>query len=178
MAELAEIMRQAKRMCEHYCVGEQTCCGCPIYHGKGCGAIKCIPCNYNDNDAKDFERIVFDWAKKHPAPRYPTWREWHERMFPDAGCILNPCEFGELRRFDCDAHDCCYDCAEQPIPADIAAKLGIKPIDPDRFSCNECRYRDRPVLEEPCVQCRRSEAPGSARWAEMPDLWEVVPDDN
>lgn len=174
MAELAEIMRQAKRMCEHYCVGEQTCCGCPIYHGKGCGAINCIPCNYSDNDAKDFERIVLDWAKKHPAPRYPTWREWQNSMFPDADGKISPCEFGSRDRFDC-ARKKCTECTKQPIPADIAAKLGIKPI---YVGCSNCKYRDKEWREEPCVKCKRTQAPGSARWTEMPDLWEEVPDDN
>lgn len=69
------------------------------------------------------------WAAEHPAPRYPTWNEWQKSTFPDAESGLSPCEFGIMRRFDCDVHDCCYDCAEQPIPADIAAKLGIRPIE-------------------------------------------------
>ena len=64
-----------------------------------------------------------------PAPRYPTWNEWQKSTFPDAESGLSPCEFGNIGRFDCNAHECCYDCAEHPIPADIAAKLGIRPIE-------------------------------------------------
>ena len=42
-----------------------------------------------------------EWAEAHPEPEYPTWVEWFNSM----GGV---------------------DCGE-PIPADIAEKLGIKP---------------------------------------------------
>ena len=49
----------------------------------------------------EFERRVMEWAEAHPEPEYPTWVEWFNSM----GGV---------------------DCGE-PIPADIAEKLGIKP---------------------------------------------------
>ena len=68
------------------------------------------------------------WAAEHPAPRYPTWREWQHSMFPDAEGYMSPCEFGNRDRFNCEKKKC-DECRGQQIPADIAAKLGIKPIE-------------------------------------------------
>lgn len=56
------------------------------------------------------------WAAEHPVPRYPTWNEWHRSMFPSAT-----------------AQECynrtCITCIDRQIPADIAAKLGIRPME-------------------------------------------------
>lgn len=68
------------------------------------------------------------WAAEHPVPRYPTWREWQERMFPDAEGDIIPCAFGSCDRFNC-AEKTCDECTGQQIPADIAEKLGIMPIE-------------------------------------------------
>lgn len=68
------------------------------------------------------------WAEEHPAPRYPTWTEWQERMFPDRSCDITPCNFDSMRRFQCNSH-LCNVCMNVSIPADIAAKLGIRPIE-------------------------------------------------
>lgn len=68
------------------------------------------------------------WAAEHPAPRYPTWREWQNSMFPNRGRNIRPCEFDDNSRFDCEAKGC-IQCMDEPIPADIAAKLGIRPME-------------------------------------------------
>lgn len=68
------------------------------------------------------------WAAEHPAPMYPTWREWQNSMFPDRGRDISPCEFDDCSRFKCKEKSC-GQCMDEPIPADIAAKLGIKPIE-------------------------------------------------
>ena len=68
------------------------------------------------------------WAKEHPEPRYPTWNEWQNSMFPDAEGDMSPCEFGNRDRFNCEGKTC-DECTQQQIPADIAAKLGIRPIE-------------------------------------------------
>lgn len=70
---------------------------------------------------------VMDWAKAHPEPRYPTWKEWWRREFPNADTDIAPCMFGVRERFGCTSGNC-DKCRAQPIPADIAEKLGIKPI--------------------------------------------------
>jgi len=67
------------------------------------------------------ERIVAEWAQEHPEPHYPTWAEWQEKEFPDAIHELTLCNFKAVRcPGDCDA------CHNQPIPEDIAKKLGIE----------------------------------------------------
>ena len=77
-------------------------------------------------DCEEVERRVMQWAAEHPEPVYPTWREWQHSMFPDAHKFIRPCEFGSRNRFECDKK-ICYECKKEPIPADIAEKLGIKP---------------------------------------------------
>lgn len=68
------------------------------------------------------------WAAEHPVPRYPTWTEWQERMFPDAGDGMYPCSFLSYTKCGC-KESSCDECNGRPIPADIAVKLGIKPIE-------------------------------------------------
>lgn len=68
------------------------------------------------------------WAAEHPAQRYPTWNEWQHSMFPDASEKMEPCSFASMDKLGC-AGFLCEECREQPIPADIAAKLGIRPIE-------------------------------------------------
>ena len=123
MAEFTGVMRQTRRMCEAFRDGH--CSDCPIGDAK---ALECGITVTSEMDCEEVERRVMQWAAEHPEPVYPSWAEWHERMFPDAASGFRPCIFGAMRRFDCDARDCCDDCAKQPIPADIAEKLGIKPI--------------------------------------------------
>lgn len=69
------------------------------------------------------------WAAEHPAPRYPSWREWQESVFPDFSRRIDPCEFMDFTELKCGEQLTCRACQEMPIPADIAAKLGIKPIE-------------------------------------------------
>lgn len=68
------------------------------------------------------------WAAEHPTPRYPTWREWQKNVFPDAGGDMNPCSFLSIAESEC-KWPSCDECRDRPIPADIAAKLGIRPIE-------------------------------------------------
>lgn len=70
------------------------------------------------------------WAAEHPAPRYPTWREWYDAAFSDGSIFRRFCPsiFGDDYR-DCGTVGACDKCQDRPIPADIAAKLGIRPIE-------------------------------------------------
>ena len=70
------------------------------------------------------------WAEEHPAPRYPTWREWYDAAFSDGSIFRRFCPsiFGDDYR-DCGTVGACDKCQDRPIPADIAAKLGIRPIE-------------------------------------------------
>lgn len=132
MAEFAEVMRQAHRMCD-VC----KCDDCPMAdHVDMCGLIHS---KYRkEGILLEFERIVMQWAKEHPEPQYPTWEEWQQEHFRDGANMIRPCEF--MSRADAHCFDYmdtygCRDCANQPIPADIAEKLGVKPKEADHEKC-------------------------------------------
>lgn len=123
MAEFAEVMRQAIRICAAHggmCISRK----CPLDNGEACR----LAADQDGEDYSDVERIIMAWAAEHPAPRYPTWNEWQKRMFPDASNKMEPCCFTSVDKLGCDRM-LCKNCREQPIPADIAAKLGIRPIE-------------------------------------------------
>ena len=61
----------------------------------------------------DAERIIMDWAAGHPEPVYQTWGEWLERVIPHGN--------GDT------ALTFAVYAMRQPIPADIAEKLGLEP---------------------------------------------------
>ena len=123
MAEFVEVMQQAKRLCAAHggmCISNN----CPLDNGEACR----LAADQDDVDYNGVERIIMAWAAEHPAPRYPTWNEWQHSMFPDANGKIIPCSFASVDKFGCDGL-LCEECREQPIPADIAAKLGIRPIE-------------------------------------------------
>ena len=83
----------------------------------------------------------------------------------DSQCIYHlakqagvcPMVFGDgkhcYRETDCDR------CRNNRIPADIAEKLGIKPVTPDKTvpehdGCGGCRYFDLEEGDEPCAHCK------------------------
>ena len=167
MAEFTEVMRQAKRMCAAH-GGMCKIRNCPMVNGEVCR----FAADQDDVDYNEVERIIMAWAAEHPAPRYPTWNEWQKRMFPGASEYVQPCSYVDRSRLDCPG--VCSICRKKPIPADIAAKLGIKPINE---GCENCKYTDKAEDEEPCVRCRHTQPEGSARWTEMSDLWEEAQDE-
>ena len=92
------------------------------------------------------------WAAEHPAPRYPTWREWQESTFSGATASVFPCSYASREDLGCCG--VCDICRNEPIPADIAAKLGIKPITtakdvPEHDGCEGCRWMNKHEDEEP-----------------------------
>lgn len=120
MAEFAEVMRQAHRMCDVY----DDCNDCPLSSSN----VQCAMAwnYYTDAVLKEFEQTVRQWAKEHPEPQYPTWEEWHTKNFPDVIRNLTPCTFAPISELRC-AETNCRACRSRPIPADIAKKLGIRP---------------------------------------------------
>lgn len=128
MAEFQEVMKQAKRMCDDQC----ACIACPAVDQTGKCRLQVpeeefTPMDFDLNKLPEIERIVMEWAAKNPEPRYPSWGEWWRSTFPNAGASINPCAFGSKEDVNCDAN--CRTCINNPIPADIAEKLGIKPIE-------------------------------------------------
>ena len=122
MAEFTEVMRQARRMCEAFRDGH--CSDCPIGDAE---ALECGITVTAEMDCEEVERRVMQWAEEHPEPVYPSWRKWYDAAFPEAIYRhICPATFGD-EYTDC-GKDACGLCVERTIPADIAAKLGIKPI--------------------------------------------------
>ena len=123
MTNFAQTMRNWQRMCkyfdEHY---EDECCRICLIHN--CDAI------WEMDEATDWgkiEEIVNTWAAEHPEPKYPTWHEYLKKMglitsmkvyFSDENGAGVKLEAGLTKK------------ANQPIPAEIAAALGLEP-------CNE-----------------------------------------
>lgn len=124
MAEFQEVMKQAKRMCK---ASGDTCLSCPVDGGGTCAFIK-SPWSLTEEKIAETEKIVIDWAAKHPEARYPSWSETWRRLFPDAR--YTPCPESEFGiKMECNGG--CKACRDKPIPADVAEKLGIKPIGGD-----------------------------------------------
>jgi len=124
MAEFQEVMRQAERMCKAH----DECECCPIKEEMDDLGEKCPFCGALDVAA--VEQKIMGWVAENPEPRYPTWQEWWQTTFPelvDRHISVNPCAFG-VRSKGCNTTGSCHICRTQHIPADIAEKLGVKPI--------------------------------------------------
>ena len=174
MFEFTEVMRQARRMCETFC--DVNCSKCPIGNAK---ALECGITVTSDMDCKEVERRVMQWAAEHPEPVYPSWEEGWRQLFPDADIrrTLCPEVFGDKYKCDwChDDNDNCDECLERPMPAEVAEKLGIKPMSPEEPApehdgCDGCKWYDKKENDEPCVNCRCTLIGGD----EKPDLWEAA----
>lgn len=169
MSEFTEVMRQAKRLCAaHY--GMCSTNNCPLDSGEACR----LNIDPDGEDYNELERIIMDWAAGHPEPVYPSWEEGWRLLFPDANCVPCPDSFGIKYGVPECAHLACTDCKSRPIPAEIAEKLGIKPITKDhaiKHYCDNCKYARREITAEPCVRCKHGADEGSFLTA--PDLWEA-----
>ena len=106
MAEFQEVMRQWKRRFE----AERTLVDSKV---KGLDALWLAMDNPDE-----IESLVMSWAEEHPEPVYPTWREW----------LI---EQGVIQMVESERHDFLIPSmmlsVDEPIPADIAQKLGIEP---------------------------------------------------
>jgi hypothetical protein len=125
MAEFQEVMRRAKRMCK----AQHNCYECPA--NVICNVNEChkrISCVASISDYKNVERIVMNWAAENPEPRYPSWREVWKQLFPDGQRTPCPGRCGKKYAPEWCGQEECGECKNRPIPADIAKKLGIKPI--------------------------------------------------
>lgn len=134
MAEFQEVMRQYNRMCEYMMDHNKKkggCVECPVSSCVTGSGDACTGTMYKQSAL--FEKAVMVWATEHPEPAYPSWNEAWRQMFPNAVEKSPPC----LRYFVNDArfHESCVfdmsceDCRNKPMFADIAEKLGIKPVE-------------------------------------------------
>lgn len=124
MAGFVEVMKTARRMCSN-----MECDVCPLFDAfnEHC-FLTYEPLCQADSDLTRCEAAIVKWATENPELRFPTWHEWANEQFPDADDGMRTCAFISKERANCMAQDTCDDCRNQPIPADIAQKLGIQPI--------------------------------------------------
>ena len=128
MAEFAELMKQARRMC-----GSISCDNCILPRGSDEMCIwEDAPARLTDEVIAKIESKTLQWAAENPEVRYPTWQEWNDLNFPDSDDYNTPCGFMPKKKVEAlMGKKCinlsCSQCIKSPIPADIAKKLGIKP---------------------------------------------------
>lgn len=127
MAEFVDVLKMARRMCKNV----DACNDCPIYDSFSVYCKLSSPVFSSDSDFAKCEAAIMEWGAENPELRYPTWREWQQANFPNKSSTIRPCEF--MRRSDAHCTDymggnSCDDCCNQPIPTDVAQKLGIQPI--------------------------------------------------
>jgi hypothetical protein len=126
-------MKEWRRMCAVYSTDDDDCCkGCPMldldFDEHGCDAI------FSDwskaADWKKVEDTINEWAAEHPEPVYPTWSEWlySVGVFEDKP-IPMPMLSSNGDTEDCNivCHNIATSKADEPIPSDIAQKLGLQP---------------------------------------------------
>ena len=130
MAKFSEVMRQWRRMCDamETTAGEGYGCDiCPVNNATdtmGCGAIFDMP---PETNWEGMAEKIMRWAADHQEPVYPSWFEWLESVgvagsLPeDEPYYVGSWEPIYLKRAAFTPK------AFEPIPADIAQKLGIEP---------------------------------------------------
>lgn len=122
MAEFAEVMRQARRLCEEQ-QNMDCCVSCPMQGKEGCMVVADV----ENIDYVETERKIMDWAAEHPEPVYPSWAEGWKQLFPAGenvpclGCFDVKYYAGKCREISC------AKCKNAPMPPEVAEKLGIKP---------------------------------------------------
>ena len=98
MAEFVQTMKDWMRMCLSY----KSCDDCPMWDEDGWAHTLCSEGGIRSAVPEIQESVIANWVAEHPKPVYPTWQEWF------------------------DTFDQTID-VDEPIPADIAEKLGIEP---------------------------------------------------
>ena len=78
---------------------------------------------YDDALIAILEENIMQWAAEHPEPVYPTWREWLIKM----GLIDFKPDLRSHPSLTNSLIECLNAKASEPIPADIAEKLGLQP---------------------------------------------------
>lgn len=137
MAEFQEVMTQANRMCFAF----SECNKCPLLskNTHECRLRVLVTMFFSSaccSEIENLENIIVEWAKKNPAPRYPTYREHVLKAFP----TLNPmyifgrclCDLygSDARPSRCDGvghHDIsCQSCWNREMAAKVAKEVGAE----------------------------------------------------
>ena len=169
MAEFKNVHRNMVRMCDAMRAEDNGCAPCPL------DGICAKFITLSEDAIATIERVVTEWATKHPEPVYPSWDEGWKQLFPNG--IDTPCPSVYDAKY---GHDClklsCLNCKRRPMPAEVAEKLGIKPVAPEKpvpehDGCEGCKWCSKTEKEEPCVNCIGTLYGGVD---EKPDLWEAA----
>ena len=124
MSDFVQTMKDWRRMCRAYSTDDDDCCkGCPVLdYDNGC----CEIYEMGATDWKKYENAIVKWAAEHPEPKYPTWVEWLMKcgvLMPTMDTDIVFSEDGKHLvtgvRFTLKAYE--------PMPADLAQKLGVEP---------------------------------------------------
>lgn len=126
MAEFTEVCRQAMRMSEALAAGSGNNIEFIALYISKDGKVT-LKGGGTTETAEGMEKNIMQWAAEHPEPVYPTWAEWQAKNFPEGAAYI--CLLNFTDRKVCDEWGSCVECRAEPIPADIAEKLGIKPIE-------------------------------------------------
>ncbi len=170
MAEFKDVHRNMVRMCDAMRAEDNGCAPCPL------DGICAKFITLSEDAIAMIERVVTQWAAEHPEPVYPSWEEGWRQLFPDSKFAPCPDCFGLKYRVDeCVSGLTCTACKSRPIPAEVAEKLGIKPIAPEKpvpehDGCDGCKWIKREETDEPCVRCKGTMYGDSKK----PDLWEAA----
>lgn len=108
MADFMQVMKDWGRMCKAY-TDNNKCIECVLAKSLVCGQME----RASEADIAVAESDIILWAARHPEPRFPTWGEY----LCDIG-LIHDCKTGD---------DMVHRLFDNSIPADIAAKLEIKP---------------------------------------------------
>ena len=112
MAEFAQTMKDWHRMCKAMTFKKPNdpCSVCKL-EAYGCSPVYEAIDSYQDVDFEVVGETITAWAAEHPEPKYQSWGEW----------------LSEIGVFQCEDGEWRFAKANEPIPADIAEKLGIEP---------------------------------------------------
>lgn len=126
MAEFQEVMKQRNRMCKHYLSIDHNCKNCPLDRAKEGTMLQCF--RYVAEYYQKAENVIMEWAAEHPEPVYPTWEEWLQSVgvMESSEGLLRRTK-GQLYIDGIPAHAVPTAKVLQPIPDDIAKKLGLDP---------------------------------------------------
>lgn len=137
MAEFVQTMKDWRRMCETIQSENQGksisnwCIGCPI---QGYCVIDSAIKDSTNGEISIIGDQIQAWAAEHPEPVYPTWGQWLEQQGICFSRLTNYSRVAGISipqvfdyQIDGKTAFICGDKVNEPIPADIAEKLGIEP---------------------------------------------------
>lgn len=119
MNSFKDFVEMIVSICKH---PDTDCMHCPLADDFGCTH------GYILADILKKKEEIAKWLKEHREPVYPSWEEWQSEEFPDASTNILPCWYLPKDPTMCNTVGGCERCRSHPIPAEIAEKLGIKPI--------------------------------------------------